>query len=532
MSASRYWHTIRHLQPRQVLGRLWFHVYQPKVDRGPAPGRRTPGRAWRPVAWREPSLLGPDTVTFLNVTGAVDWNDASRDTLWLYNLHYFDDLTAQGFTKRRLWHESLLHRWIGENQTGAGVGWAPYPTSLRIANWIKWILAIEAPATRADRELLDSLARQVRWLGKRLETHLLGNHLWANAKALLMAGVFFEGPEADQWRARGLEIVTTGLDEQILSDGGHFERTPMYHAIVLEDILDLVQLQEVFPNVLPPAFTERLKSIATRMLRWLRVMSHPDGLVSFFNDAAFGIAAPLTVLQEYGAWLAIERDQRPLRPVEALPDSGYVRLANDRAVVLCDVAPVGPDYQPAHAHADTLSFEMSIDGRRMIVNGGTSTYAGGPERMRQRGTAAHSTVEIDNVNSSDVWGAFRVARRARPFDVKSGTSEAGVWAEGAHDGYQHRPGGAIHRRAWLLTPTGLTITDAVDGECTRAVARFILHPDAAATGTEAVVFHTDPEAPVARVASTWHPEFGRSIGTEAVQVVLTSPRVATTVRWS
>jgi uncharacterized heparinase superfamily protein len=379
--------------------------------------------------------------------------------------------------------------------------------------------------------MLDSLAMQVRWLGKRLETHLLGNHLWANAKALVTAGLFFDGDEADQWRRRGLAILLAELDEQILPDGGHFERSPMYHAIVLEDILDLAQLSEVFPGVLPSPLVARLKSVATRMLRWLQVMSHPDGLVSFFNDAAFGVAAPWHVLADYADALAVDVDRRPLQPVESLPESGYVRLENDRAIVLCDVAPVGPDYQPAHAHADTLSFEVSIDGRRTIVNGGTSTYAPGPERMRQRGTAAHSTVEVDHANSSDVWGGFRVARRARPFDVKVGASANGVWAEGAHDGYQHRPGRVIHRRSWSLESTGLTVTDIVEGSSTRAVARFILHPDVAAAGSDAVVFQCEPPVPIVRVPATWHPEFGRSLATEAVQVALTEPRVATTLLW-
>jgi uncharacterized heparinase superfamily protein len=477
-------------------------------------------------------MLGPDSVTFLNVTGNVDWNDGSRDKLWLYNLHYFDDLTARGFDERRQWHESLLNRWIVENPAGVGVGWTPYPTSLRIVNWVKWMRSVEAPSTSAVPAMLDSLAMQTRWLSKRLETHLLGNHLWANAKALLMAGVFFEGPEADQWRARALQIVSDELDEQILSDGGHFERSPMYHAIVLEDILDLVQLSDVFPDTLPSAFIARLKATATRMLRWLRVMSHPDGLLSFFNDAAFGIAAPLKVLEEYATSLAIEIDGSPMRPLEALPASGYVRLQNDRAVVICDVGPIGPDHQPAHAHADTLSFEMSIDARRVIVNGGTSTYVAGAERMRQRGTSAHSTVEIDRANSSDVWGAFRVARRARVFDVKTGATGEGVWVEGAHDGYRHRPCRAIHRRSWLLASASLTVTDTVEGEVTHAVARFLLHPDAASAGTEIVSFHPEPAVPVTRVPSSWHPEFGRSIGTEAVQLTLTSPRVVTTIRWS
>ncbi len=480
-------------------------------------------------------MLGPSTVTFLSVTAgnatADDWNDASRGRLWLYNLHYFDDLTSRGFEERRAWHEALVARWILENRAGVGAGWEPYPTSLRINNWVKWILASDPSASPLDRQMLDSLAAQARWLGKRLETHLLGNHLWTNAKALLVAGVFFDGPEAEAWRRRSLDILVRESDEQILPDGGHFERSPMYHAIVLEDVLDLTQLSVVFPGVLPEAFVERLRSLASRMLRWLRVMSHPDGQVSFFNDTAFGVAAAWQALADYAGTLEIDVDRHPLHPVEALPESGYVRLENERATVLCDVAPIGPDYQPAHAHADTLSFELSLDGRRVIVNGGTSTYAPGPERVRQRGTAAHSTVEIDHANSSDVWGGFRVARRARPFDVRSGASEGAVWAEGAHDGYQHRPGRVVHRRAWTLERSGLTVTDTVEGSCTSAVARFILHPDMVVNGAEAVEFHCEPPVPVTRVPASWHPEFGRSLDTQAVEVALTAQRVTTRLRW-
>jgi hypothetical protein len=115
--------------------------------------------------------------------------------------------------------------------------------------------------------------------------------------------------------------------------------------------------------------------------------------------------------------------------------------------------------------------------------------------------------------------------------VKTGASENGVWAEGAHDGYFHHPGRVVHRRSWLLESTHLTVIDRLEGACSRAVARFILHPDAAAAGMEAVLFQCEPQVPVVRVPANWHPEFGRSLGTEAVQVTLAAPRVATTLRW-
>jgi len=531
VNAARYWHTVKYLRPSQILGRVWFHVYQPATDTQPAPARRTATRPWQPAGWRPQSQFGPDTVGHLNVSARIDdWNDASHGKLWLYHLHYFDDLTAVGCEERRAWHAALIHRWIAENRPAIGAGWDSYPTALRIANWIKWQQMAPATSAETNVALLDSLATQIRWLGKRLERHLLANHLWSNAKAMLAAGLFFEGPEADAWRRLGLDLVSAELDEQVLPDGGHFERSPMYHAIVLEDVLDVVQWAGVYPGVLPAPMVEGLRRTATRMLRWLRVMSHPDGQLSFFNDAAFGVASTWDGLAAYADALGVPVDRGALQSVEVLPSSGYVRLQNDRAVVLCDVAPVGPDYQPAHAHADTLSFELSLDGRRVLVNGGTSTYAAGPERDRQRGTAAHNTVEVDGHNSSDVWAGFRVARRARPFDVRSGAGPDDVWLEAAHDGYRHRPGQVVHRRAWRLDAGGLTVIDTLDGSYARATARFMLHP--AAVAEDRLRVHCEPDTRITRARVEWHPEFGRSMETQTLEVFLTGPNTATHLRWS
>ena len=110
--------------------------------------------------------------------------------------------------------------------------------SLRIVNWIKWALAGNLLAANT----IHSLALQARYLARRSEYHLLGNHLLANAKALVFAGLFFAGEEADAWLAQGLQILAAELPEQILADGGHFERSPMYHCLVLEDLLDLCNL--------------------------------------------------------------------------------------------------------------------------------------------------------------------------------------------------------------------------------------------------------------------------------------------------
>ena len=469
---------------------------------------------------------------------------------------------GDGALVRAEWHRALLRRWVAENPPGVGNGWEPYPTSLRIVNWVKWALA----GNDLPPECLQSLAVQVRWLRRRLEHHLLGNHLFANAKALVYAGAFFVGAEADRWLALGRRLLVRELREQVLPDGGHFERSPMYHAILLEDVLDLINLAGAFPGTLAPDDLALCREKAAAMLGWLAVMCHPDGGIGFFNDAALGIAPTLGALMEYAQRLGLPAGtdavggeiSRPASTPVWLRDSGYIRLEAGPAVALLDVAPIGPDYLPGHAHADTLSFELSLFGQRVIVNGGTSRYGTSPERLAERGTAAHSTVQIDRADSSEVWGGFRVARRARPFDISLGSGPACFCAvpggmpmvtaqrvSAAHDGYRRLPGRPIHRRTWEMTAEQLAVADSISGAYGEAVARFHLHPEVTAeieaqgAGSRGslhlpggqVVRWSATGGKARLVPSAWHPEFGRSLPTRCLEVRIVGGESRTVFDW-
>jgi uncharacterized heparinase superfamily protein len=430
---------------------------------------------WRNCGGRPASLLSPSRFRFIGLDADVqdpaDWNRFDRAKLWLYNLHYFDDLRADGAEGRTFWHRDLIERWQADNPPRVGNGWEPYPLSLRIVNWIAWILAGHKPTS----DMLRSLAVQARALRATLEFHLLGNHLLANAKALIFAGCFFTGPEADRWLRTGLDLLEVELREQILVDGGHFELSPMYHAVILEDVLDLIQLSLIFPAALE-ARQPTWRLTASRMLTWLSTMTHPDGEVAFFNDAASGIARTHADLAAYATALGVllEEGTGLLRH---LASSGYIRLQSGPFCVLFDTAEIGPSYLPGHGHADVLSLEISLDGRRLVTNGGTSTYAPGQRRDAERATASHATVEIDGHSSSEVWASFRVGRRAHPHDVASGVSEGSAWAEAAHDGYRWLSGRPIHQRRVDVSATAVKIADRVTGVGSHTViGRFPLHP--------------------------------------------------------
>lgn len=534
-SVARLWRTVKHLRAVQVYGRLWFQLARPNPSLAPAPKLREPINDWRAPARRPRSLIAPDSFLFLNEEGRLaelGWDDAAKSKLWRYNQHYFDDLNAEAAEERLEWHKVLIGEWISANSPGQGSGWEPYPTSLRIVNWIKWALAGNDFPDFAR----ESLAVQARWLLMRLEWHLLGNHLFANAKALVFAGLFFDGPEGQSWFKCGLRILERQIPEQILPDGGQFELSPMYHALAVEDMLDLVNLAQTYGRKdLEVAWS----GLLAPMLTWLRTLSHPDGGIAFFNDAAFGIAPANAELETYARRLGIEASQS-LGPSKQLEDSGYVRLGAGPFVLLADFAKIGPDYLPGHAHADTLSIELSIAGQRVFVNSGTSEYGTGPERQRQRGTAAHNTVLVLGQDSSEVWAGFRVGRRARPFGVAVVHHDGTLHAQGSHDGYRYLPGQPTVTRTITLTDQQLTILDRVS-RCKPAEARYHLHPSIkirSATVDGALLelprgkhIKIETQGQSLRVdATTWHPEFGISIPNSCLVLPLLDGQATLTVK--
>jgi len=533
-----YFNTVRHLRPAQIFGRVRRLLPRPGPDSRAAPALRALPRGFAAPVAAAPTLIASTRFRLLNAerscTTAADWQTAEVPLLWLYNLHYFDDLNAAGATQRVAWHRDLLARWVSENPPGQGVGWEPYPASRRIVNWVKWTLAgHELPASCRE-----SLAVQTRWLATRLEFHILGNHLFANAKALVFAGVYFDGPEAKRWLDQGMALLAREVDEQILADGAHFELSTMYHCAALEDLLDLYNLLYA-AGIEPP---KHWAPTATRMSTWLRAMTHPDGGIAFFNDAAFGIAPTGADLEEYAARLAIPAPV-PATSLTVLEPSGYGAVRLDDAYLACDFAAVGPDYLPGHAHADTLSFELSLKGARVFVNSGTSQYGRDPERERQRGTRAHNTVVVDDADSSETWGGFRVARRARARLLGASAAGSAAALEAEHDGYARLAGHNLHRRRWSITPGKLCIEDHVSGEFRNAQARFHLHPEvsvrASGPAEFALVRAGAPFATIvfegARVtveATSWHPRFGATEANQCLSAQFTGAALKTRVTWT
>ncbi len=228
----------------------------------------------------------------------------------------------------------------------------------------------------------------------------------------------------------------------------------MYHCIMLYRVLDcynLVRNNALFGKELE----DTLKEKAGGMLGWLEEVVYSDGRIPLLNDAAVGIAPTAKELIEYGQRLGIFCSKKV-----RLKESGYRKFRWGKFELFIDVGEVGPDYQPGHAHADTFSFELYINGRPVIVDTGTSTYEVNNTRFYERSTAAHNTVVVFGQNSSQVWAGHRVARRAR-IQVLCDEEKRIV---AVHDGYKRL--GCLHTRKMEKMEEHIRIVDEIDCEGT------------------------------------------------------------------
>ncbi|WP_021024127.1 heparinase II/III family protein [Salinivibrio costicola] len=526
------YHTAKHLKLTQVINRFKRNLIKPKLISCAEVIEYPLSGVWLSVELVKSSYVEGVEYRFLNHQGKVsDWNDLRQEKLWLYNLHYFDDLNAIGCLDRKEVHRELITAWVEENPPLKGNGWEPYPQSLRIVNWIQWFLSGNQP----EAIWQESLWQQAAVLEQDLEYHLLGNHLFANAKALIFAGCYFEGVDASRWLETGLSIIDKELKEQILDDGGNFELTPMYHNTMLADVLDLINLTAVYQS---PELEKRITSwrnLAEKMLTWMNIMTHPNGDVALFNDSANGIAATADKLNDYALQLGID-SKLDNKPVTHLKDSGYIKLVVGQQSAFLDVAKVGPDYIPGHAHADTLSFEWNYGKQRVFVNSGTSVYGLGDERLRQRKTAAHNTVVVDEQDSSEVWSGFRVARRAYPSTPFLSSTGGTATVECSHNGYMRLAGKVTHHRKWTMSDDSFLITDKLSGRYLTAKAHYHLHPDINVKKNDDLIYLVLPcgellqltidGADVEIIDTTWHPEFGLSIVNKKLILSFNQPEVS------
>lgn len=443
MNFKRLFHTVVFLQYKQIFYQIKYRLLKPKYKRYDNEVKESQLKLVDAIAKNK--CLGSDSFEFINLSSKfASWNDASNGMLWAYNLNYMDYLLQEDMTldEGAKWIDKFI-----EDLPTNKVGLDPYPIALRGINWIKFIskYSSKIPSERLE-SWNNSLYSQYKLLEKKLEYHLLGNHLLEDAYSLFIASIYFSD---ERMYSKSSKLLINELKEQILADGAHYEQSPMYHCILLDRLLDCCNVS--FNN---PRFEEQLsmnaflREKASQMLGHLSAVAYNDLSFPLLNDSANGIAPTPRELFDYATRLSIEWGEMPMR------ECGCRKLCNEHIESIIDIGNITASYQPGHTHADTFNYELRIDGMPFIVDTGISTYNKTERRQYERSTKAHNTVSVDGKDSTEVWGGFRVAKRA----TVSVEQDESTKVKACHDGFGK---GKLHHRSFEISSQSFMIKDTV-----------------------------------------------------------------------
>ena len=409
---------------------------------------------------------------------------------------------------------------LGAEATGPPCAWTdacavrPFPASVRARR-----LAV---AVRCGRRDLDrELARAARAVLAQLELHLLGNHLLENGLGLACAGAVTQGVEADLWWGAGRRLLDWQIPQQFLPDGGHFERSATYHLALCAGLCETIELASAAGRSVPTVW----RDAARRALGWAQAVRAPDGTYPLFNDASLDAGPIIDQVLALARGCGLDPPEDALvatGTLRVLPDTGWLICTSPSAWLCLDAGLDGAPYQGGHVHADALTFELWVQGERAVVDYGVSSYGRDAARAETRSTRVHNTVTVAGEDSSEVWAAFRVGRRARARILATDPTPNRVAVGCEHDGYAWLPGRPLHQRQFVFTESALSIDDqVVSAKPCLAESRLRLAANASLRCEGVAITSTDDR---------WHAEFATPrparVLTQAV-----SPDPATGAHW-
>lgn len=429
-----YWNTVKNLKPVQIR-----HQIENRICRGRRRKYLDSVKALQgPKNWSEMNLLIPELdcdpdylqrfpedkllcneVELLHESHRIEkeWRVPGASHLWNYNLHYLEFLIPLAVKYSDTGEEAYFLKWKefmeGWLKQSSNDSFEPYTISMRIPNLLicMELLREKLRNTKLESEMMTSLYQQYKYLIGMQEKALLANHYFENLKAVVISSLLFQ--ETDIYH-KYFDLLRKEIEEQILSDGLHFERSLMYHKIILEDIL---RVHAALNSTGHRADAEKLVPAILMMASAMRKLEEGFERTPLFNDAGNNVSKNRDALL-----LAVTRyctNSAAVCPSEGFEVSGYYKLVHGDTTLLFDCGEIGPSYMGGHAHNDCLSFELSVCGKPLFVNSGTGQYQGGL-RSFFRSTAAHNTVMIDDREQSELWGEHRAARRIRKVKGEAG----------------------------------------------------------------------------------------------------------------
>jgi len=397
------------------------------------------------------------------------WSDDAANFEWRATLHGFAwlaDLAAIASEAAVERARSLLNSWLESQTRWHPLVWRADVMGERLHSWVAWaeLLAPTGGDADARAALLKSIARQTRHLRRAAAWEVTGIRRLQALKGLLAASLALGAGDGElDWVLR---LIEREANAQVLPDGGHAARSPAIQAAALRHLIDArAALRAARIEVPTP-----LQAAIDRAAPMLRFFRHGDARLALFNDSTEQEPAYLD--------LVLARSECKGRPPPSAPMTGFERLHTGKSIVIMDCGVPASDALGGHPHAGTLSFEMSYGRERLIVNCGAYRGANSAWHAAMRTTAAHSTLVVADMPSSELDESGRLTRRARQINRERLEQDGSQLIAASHDGYKSRFG-LVHARQLFLAADGedLRGEDRLTGPAGQGFAvRFHLHP--------------------------------------------------------
>ncbi len=372
----------------------------------------------------------------IQFSSSINWT-IEVERLWTYNLNYFDflwELIANNqdpcddfaFGKRLILH------WIGNNKCKYDLPWDPYPTSLRIVNWIYfmhfyWTFFNSRPEQK--QVVLCSIVEQTEFLRKFMERDLMGNHLFENAKTLVLVGSLISCRYSRRWLVTGLKYIKRSIKNDFFQNGMHFERSPMYHRIVLIGLIEIyIVLSKTGKQVtgirdlINKGVNISEKFGSTTIFSCL---FHDSEAYQNMNKLHFHLRKDVLYgkCTFSGYWDLISKHVDEYTRVQdksvhssaiSINKEAFYKLIGDSSNgLIIDYGVPYPKHLAAHSHCSLTNYELYFDKKNIVIDSGVYTYKAGNDRNTFRSNVAHNVLSIDRINQSEIWSSFRCGRRSK-----------------------------------------------------------------------------------------------------------------------
>lgn len=424
-----------------------------------------------------------------------------KKIVWELNRHqhFFTLGVAYSLTDEERFADTFvshIESWMEQNPPGMGVNWSSsLEVSFRAMSWI-WAFQFFRESAAFSPELFQRTLKFLYLHGRHIEKYLSryyspNTHLTGEALGLYYLGTqlpFFQ--RAAHWRKLGEEILSDEIERQVYDDGVYFEQSTWYQRYTVDFYIQFVVLKSLANDGPGGTAADVLEARISAALEFMMYVTRPDGTTPMIGDADGGRALPLTTdpcddhrgTLDAGAdllgrpdlkyvaaresqesfWL-FGPDRRSFRQTDGeepettskhFPAGGYCVMRDGWLdtdnYLLVDCGPLGA-LSGGHGHADALAIEVSIHGKKLLVDSGTYSYHESPEIRNQfRSTKSHNTLTVDDESSSEPAGTFSWRSRAEA-KVNAWVSDIRFdYFAGEHDGYMRLEGEAIHERRILF----------------------------------------------------------------------------------